>query len=120
MSLALKWCSALSTRTRVSVDDTQVELQYDNADKDPVLVVNHKIDDRNSVNPSISLKSGAVTYGWNRKINGGSLDTKLHPGDKVEISWEDNGASGVWKTTAEVPLDNTANTKVSFSRDWNY
>ena len=110
----------LSTRTRMQVEDTQVEIAYDNADRDPVLHVNHRVDDHNSVNPSISLKSGAMTYGWNRKINGGTLGTKLHPGDKVEISWEDNGANGVWTTKAEVPLDNTQNTKVSFSRDWNY
>lgn len=110
----------LSTKTSMVVDDTKVELHYDNAEKDPVLHVSHKLDDTNSVKPSISLKSGAMTYGWNRKINGGTLGTTLHPGDKVEVTWEDNGANGVWTTKAEVPLDNTANTKVSFSRDWNY
>ena len=110
----------LSTKTSMVVDDTKVELHYDNAERDPVLHVSHKLDDTNRVKPSISLKSGAMTYGWNRKINGGTLGTTLHPGDKVELTWEDNGANGVWTTKAEVPLDNTANTKVSFSRDWNY
>lgn len=110
----------LSTKTRMTVEDTDVELQYDNADRDPVLAVSHKLDDKNTVSPTISLKSGAMTYGWNRKIAGGSLGTKLHPGDKVEVTWEDSGANGIWTTKAEVPLDNHANTKVSFSRDWNY
>jgi len=110
----------LSTKTSMVVDDTKVELQYDNVDLNPVLHVSHKLDDTNSVKPSISLKSGAMTYGWDRKINGGTLGATLHPGDKVEVTWEDNGANGVWTTKAEVPLDNTANTKVSFSRDWNY
>jgi hypothetical protein len=55
-----------------------------------------------------------------RNINGGKLGTRLHPGEKVDITWEDNGANGVWTTKAEVPLENTGNTKVSFSRDWAY
>jgi len=110
----------LSTRTRMTVEDTDVEVRYDNSDRDPVLAVSHKLDDKNTVAPSISLKTGAMTYGWNRKINGGNLGTKLHPGEKVELTWEDNGANGVWTTKAEVPLDDTRNTKVSFSRDWNY
>ena len=110
----------LSTTTSMNVDDTVVEVKYDNDAKDPVLEVSHKLDDKNTVTPTISLKTGAMTYGWTRKINGGSLETKLHPGDKVDLTWEDNGASGVWTTKAEVPLENHAGTKVSFSRDWNY
>jgi len=105
----------LSTSTKLSVDDTDVTLAYDNADKDPVLEVSHKLDDKNTVSPTVSLKSGAMTYGWKRRIAGGTVDTKLHPGDKVEVTWEDSGASGVWTTKAEVPLDNHAGTKVGLS-----
>jgi hypothetical protein len=106
--------------TELQVDDTTVGVEYDNADRNPVLSVSHKLDDRNTVEPSIALKSGDMTYGWVRNINGGKLGTRLHPGDKVDITWEDNGANGVWTTKAEVPLENTQNTKVSFSRDWAY
>ena len=34
---------------------------------------------------------------------------------QVEVTWEDSGASGVWTTKAEVPLDNHAGTKVGLS-----
>lgn len=110
----------VSTNTRLTVDDTKIQLKYDNADRDPVVEINHKLDDKNTVSPSISLKSGGMTYGWLRKINGGTIGATLHPGDKVEINWEDNGANGVWKTKAEVPLEDHSATKISFSRDWNY
>jgi hypothetical protein len=106
--------------TEIQVDDTTVGIEYDNSARDPVLAVSHKLDDTNTVEPTISLKSGEMTYGWTRKIKGGNLGTRLHPGDKIDVTWEDNGASGVWTTKAEVPLDNAANTKVSFSRDWTY
>lgn len=102
------------------VDDTTVSIEYDNSSRDPRLSVSHKLDERNTVEPTISLKNGDMTYGWTRKINGGELSTRLHPGDRVDLNWEDKGANGIWSTKAEVPLDNTANTKVSFSRDWAY
>jgi hypothetical protein len=106
--------------SELEVDDTKVSLEYDNDAKNPVLSVSHKLDDRNTVEPTISLKSGDMTYGWTRKINGGELNTRLHPGDRVDVTWEDRGANGIWSTRAEVPLENTANTKISFSRDWAY
>lgn len=110
----------VSGSTEIQVDDTTVGIEYDNADRNPVLSVSHKLDDKNTVEPTIALKSGDMTYGWVRNINGGKLGTKLTPGEKVDLTWEDNGANGIWTTKAEVPLDNTANTKVSFSRDWAY
>jgi hypothetical protein len=39
---------------------------------------------------------------------------------KVSLEWTDNGSSGSWTTTAEVPLEDRSNTKISFARDWNY
>lgn len=110
----------VSGASELQVDDTTVGIEYDNADKNPILSVSHKLDDKNTVAPTIALKTGEMTYGWTRSINGGKLGTKLTPGEKVDLTWEDNGANGVWTTKAEVPLDNTANTKVSFSRDWAY
>jgi len=99
---------------------SSVNIAYDTEKKDPVLSVNRAIDDNNEFNPSVSLKSGEVTYGYTRKWEGGSLASKLFPGDKVELEWTDKGSGGSWSTTAEVPLDNKANTKISFARDWDY
>lgn len=103
-----------------NVDATKLNLKYDSENRDPVLSVTRGIDERNEVSPSVSLKNGDVSYGYTRKWDGGSLKSKLFPGDKVEVEWTDNGSKGTWTTTAEVPLDNRANTKVSFGRDWDY
>jgi len=110
----------ISGRAELNVEDTAVEISYDNQAKDPVLAVSHKVNDRNSVNPSVSLKNGAMKYGWTRKWNGGSLESELTPGNKVSLTWKDNGANGAWTTKADIPLEDQSNTKVSFSRDWNY
>lgn len=102
------------------VDSTTLGLKYNSEDRDPVLSVTRCIDAKNEVSPSVSLKNGDVAYGYTRKWEGGALKSKLFPGEKVEVEWTDNGSQGTWTTTAEVPLDNRANTKVSFGRDWNY
>jgi len=66
--------------------------------------VSHKVDDRNTVEPSISLKSGHMTYGWTRALNGGgSVQAVYNPGETVDVTWKDNGANGVWNT--KVRLD---------------
>lgn len=110
----------LSAAGKLTVDDTAVEVTYDTEAQDPVLAVSHKLDASNTIAPSVSLKNGAVKYGWTRKWTGGSLDTTFTPGDKVVLEWKDEGANGTWKTKADIPIENQANTKVSFSRDWSY
>lgn len=110
----------ISGSTKVTVDSTAVEVCYDNVDKDPVLSVTHALDSENDVMPSISLKSGDITYGWKRKWTGGSLQSSFHPGDKFAFIWKDEGSSGTWTTKAEVPVNDAANTKISFNRDWVY
>jgi len=109
-----------SAQSTLNVDQTTVNVKYDTENKDPVLSVTRSIDSKNEVSPSVSLKNGDVTYGYTRKWEGGSLRSKLFPGDKVELEWTDQGSKGSWTTRADVPLDNKANTKVSFGRDWNY
>lgn len=110
----------LSSSATLNVDSTTVDVAYDNLNKDPVLSVTRSIDDHNEISPSISLKKGDISYGYTRKWNGGSLKSKFFPGDKINLEWSDQGSQGTWTTSAEVPLANRANTKVSFSRDWNY
>jgi hypothetical protein len=104
----------------LDIDQGSINIAYDTEDKDPVLSVNRALDDNNEFKPSVSLKSGQVTYGYKRKWDGGSVDSKLFPGDRVELEWTDKGSGGSWSTTAEIPLDDKSNTKISFGRDWDY
>ena len=89
----------LAGSAKVTIDDTTAEVKYDNVDKDAVLKVSHKVDAKNTVEPSISLKSGHMTYGWTRAWNGGSVETVYNPGETVDVTWKDtgaNGKSGMW------------------------
>ena len=38
----------------------------------------------------------------------------------MSLEWADESASGVWKTTADVPLSDVRAVKVSVARDWKY
>jgi hypothetical protein len=109
-----------SLNTKLAVDDTVVGISYDNVDKDPVLAVSHQLDAKNAFSPSVSLKNGAVKYGWVRKWSGGSADLKLTPGEKLTVEWKDQGANGVWTTKAEIPVNDQAKSKISFAHDWTY
>jgi hypothetical protein len=109
-----------SGKALLDADGTKVQVSYDSDEKDPLLVVTRALDERNDISPSIKLRSGEISYGYRRKWNGGSLFSKYYPGDRLSFEWKDQGASGTWTTTAEVPLADTTATKVSFSRDWNY
>lgn len=110
----------ISGEGTLDVDNGSVNIAYDTESKDPVLSVQRSLDSNNEFNPSVSLKSGEVSYGYKRKWDGGSVSSTLFPGDKVELEWTDKGSGGTWSTTAEVPLNDKANTKVSFARDWDY
>lgn len=112
--------SKISGSANINVDDTSVKVAYDTLDRNPVLSVSHKLDSNNVVEPSVSLKNGAMKYGWTRNWNGGSIESQLTPGDKLSLTWKDNGASGTWTTKADIPIEDQSKTKISFSRDWNY
>jgi len=109
----------LDITTRATVDDITAQVDYNSKDRDPILSVAYKLDANNVVTPSVSLKDGDMSYRWNRKISGGSIDTKFH-GENVEVEWKDNGSNGVWSTKANIPINNHAGTKISFSREWAY
>jgi len=83
-----------SVSTKLAVEDTVVGISYDNEDKDPVLSVSHQLDAKNLFAPSVSLKNGAMKYGWTRKWSGGSADLALTPGEKLNVVWKDQGANG--------------------------
>jgi hypothetical protein len=110
----------LNLSAKTSNDDMAAEIKYNTADKDPVLKLSKKLDDNNCVAPSISLKTGDVSYMWNRKFTGGELEANFHPGDNLVLEWTDQGTNGEWVTKADIPVDNQAGTKVSFSRKWTY
>lgn len=111
----------LDFSTRANLENNlAAQVDYDTVDRNPVLSVSYKVDDKNTVTPAVSLKDGDMSYRWNRKINGGALDAKFHPGDNLEVEWSDNGSNGVWSTKANIPVNNQAGTKISFSREWNY
>jgi hypothetical protein len=104
------------------IENTSVQLSCSSDDVDPLLSVTRSIDAQNSITPSFAVKSGRLAYAWKRSWEGGSLLTKLHPSGankRVELQWKDEGASGVWVTNAEFPLDSTTSkAKISISRDW--
>lgn len=110
----------LGGSAKVAVDDTTVKFEYNNVDKDALLSVSQKLDSSNTVKPTISLTTGDMCYGWTRSWTGGSVESTFRPGDRVDVEWKDNGANGVWTTRAEIPVNDHAATKISFSRDFNY
>lgn len=113
----------ISGSTSVNIEqDTEMQLQYDSVAKDPVFTLTRQLDAHNEVSPSVSLKTGKLTYGMRRRWEGGSLKAQLAPGETLGLEWRDEGVSGAWVTSAEIPVGKTpsAPTKITFSRDWNY
>jgi hypothetical protein len=110
----------VASKARLSIPKTIVDFSVDSAHQDPVLAVTRAVDDNNDVIPSIALRSGAMSYGYRRKWSGGSLLSTFYPGKKVTLDWKDEGVSGNWVTSADVPIGDTKNTKVSIKREWNY
>jgi len=101
----------------VSNGATSVTVAGDSDAQDPVLTVSHKIDENNEVAPSVHVRTGAMNVGFTRRWVGGSAKANLVLNDKVSVEWKDQGASGVWTTTADFPL-NGDKPRVTFARDW--
>jgi hypothetical protein len=101
----------------IAMDDAAARVAYDTESEEPVVGLSYKIN-RNSLQPTINLKSGDVSYGVSRELDNGSIDATLKPGDSVSVEWSDKGANGIWRTNVEYPLDDKQ-TKVSFTRDFN-
>ena len=97
--------------------DAALQMDYDTASQEPVIGFSYQMD-KNTIQPSFNLKTGKVEYGLNRKLETGSINAALNPGENVVVEWKDDGAKGTWKTKLDYPLNN-GNTKVSFARDFN-
>lgn len=106
--------------TKASRDSLSAQVEYDTEAANPVLSLSYKVDANNVLTPAVSLKDGDLSYRWNRKINGGSIDAKFRPGNTLDLEWQDNANNGYWSTKAAIPVNNPEGTKVSFSREWNY
>ena len=113
--------NVMSGKTDASLNlaqgDAAIQVDYDTASQEPVLGLTYQMD-KNTLQPSFNLKTGKVEYGLNRKLDSGSVEATMHPGDNVVIEWKDDGAKGTWKTKLDYPL-NDGSTKVSFARDFN-
>jgi hypothetical protein len=107
-----------SVRSLYSVDSSTLEASVDSHNKDISLKYGCAVDRKNTVSSVLSLKSRRVSYEWIHKWVGGCIRSAFHPSESVSVEWKDHGSTGAWTTKATVPLDNLANTKVSFSHDW--
>jgi len=110
----------VEARAKVNVDKTSAEVVYNSGDKNVDVAVEYELDSRNTIAPSVNVKTGKIAYGWKRRWDGGSLDATYHHDDKTVLQWKDVGTQGDWKTTAEIPAGGAGNSKVTISRDWTY
>lgn len=111
--------SKISTKLGLSSGDISGSVAYDTASEEPVVAMSYKLDSRNSVQPTVNLKTKDVTYGLSHELDSGSLDMEFRPNDNIKIDWTDKAASGNWKTTIDYPFD-SRDTKVGFSRIFDY
>jgi len=110
----------LSVTAKGSRGDNSGTLKYDSKDRDPVLTVSREVNN-DTFSPSMSLKTGAMSYGWKRKWAGGSVDSTLKVKDSLAVSWRDEANSGAWVVKAKIPLDDSASkAKIGIERDWTY
>ena len=111
--------NSVSCKARYSADDLSGEISYDTATADIVIKGTQKLNSRNSFSPSIALISKKMTYEWTRKWNGGLLSAVLKPTEKLLfLNWVDRSVTGDWSTKLALPIGNIANSKISFSHDW--
>lgn len=107
--------------SRYARGDAAAVLNFDTEENDPVLTISKNLDENNIVSPSLSFKTGETKYGFTHKFSKGStVSSKFTPGKDVALTWTDSGDSGVWTSTAVIPLDKSQSTKISIGRDWNF
>eukprot|EP01035_Chromulina_nebulosa_P018215 gene18215-23881_t len=106
--------------TKVTKDRITTDLAYNTVENNPILTVGVDIDDVSTIAPSISLRTGDISYKYSRKLSAGSISGKFIPDDKVEVEWKENVSNGVWITKADIPLDRSKNTKISLTKQWDY
>jgi len=78
-----------------------LDVNWDN----PTLSVVHAIDERNTIQPEISLMNAKILYNWSMQLkSGGILKTSVDPTEAMQITWIDQTRDGKWVTDFKLPL----------------
>ncbi len=71
----------------------------------PSLSFLHAIDQRNTIQPEISLLDAKIVYNWSVALESGSMiKTRVDPMQAVQITWIDQARDGKWVTDFKLPL----------------
>lgn len=105
---------------KYKMDSISVDVECDTETQDPRIELTKAIDDTNEVSPFVNAKSGKLGLGYKRSWAGGSVKSVLSPGEKVDVEWKDEGATGTWNVKTMFPLEGAAQPTISIGRDWNY
>merc|ERR1712167_306570 len=118
--------SALKSKLSLN-SDTDVELNLESndiTDKDSLeasMMIEHSINDKNSIAPKFCLNSGEVSYEYKRNLSDDAeLVANVSPGKNVEVEWEDQGSKGLWTTTVSTPWGKPESSTVSVKRKFDF
>ena len=81
--------------------DAALQIDYDTENQEPVLGVSYQLD-KNTLQPSFNLKTGKVEYCVNRKLDSGSINAAMTPGENVVVEWKDNGARALGRPSSTI------------------
>jgi hypothetical protein len=81
---------------------TLLDLNWDR----PTLSVIHALDEKNTIQPEISLYDAKILYNWSLKLTDGSgmIKTRVDPTSAVQVTWIDQSRNGKWVTDFRLPL----------------
>ena len=126
LTLNPKWeadGNRVTLRTRLDLNKgtnavIELDLNEVSQDRNAVLRVAHRVDAKNRVTPVLDLKSGHMSYEWERALagDGNTLTASINPNENVELVWKDSGARGAWTTKVNVPWGNAKGSDVTFQR----
>jgi len=116
----LKEDDKLSFYARYARGDTAAEYRLDTKDLDSIVTISQNIDEENVFSPSLSLKSGDLSFGWLKKWSGGSLESKLKVGEKLSLTLKEDAKSGAWVVKADIPVESGKKTKIGIVREITY
>jgi hypothetical protein len=81
---------------------TLLDLNWDR----PTLSVVHALDEKNTIQPEISLYDAKILYNWSFKLMDGSgiIKTRVDPTSAIQVTWIDQARNGKWVTDFRLPL----------------
>ena len=111
----------VSFYARYARGDTAAEYRVDSKDLDSIVTISQNIDDENVFSPSLSLKTGDMSFGWLKKWSGGSLQSVLKVGEKLSLTLKEDAKSGAWVVKADIPVEGSEKkTKIGIVREITY